>query len=428
MTSPVQSSGVPAPASPARPSSSPSTSQRDFDAVLRDQVGRDAQARAQDSARAQRDRQVDDRLRARQAAAPGAPATGASGTDAADASGEPAVEGTLPSATADTGAEAPAVLLAAPLVAPVATQSLTAVGAPVDQSAALAATATTAPAATDATADAAPAVVRAEPSPVPATAPSALSATALPGEGDATPVPQSALTAQPAVAGLASVAAVTDPAVQAVPRAAAQAPVAVSAATAGAQPVAGAAPVEAATPAPASAVAPPAADPLPVAVPVVAESTPLSATRAVAPVAPAPPPPVAAQLAPQLASVRSLGEGQHVMSLAIDPEHLGPVRVVAHISPDAIRIELIGATDASREALRSSISELRRDLAASGLQAELELGQRQAGSADDQRSGDGAQRRAADPAGPSGIGQAAGLPAQPRTPSATRPGGIDVIA
>ncbi|MCC2307263.1 flagellar hook-length control protein FliK [Cellulomonas sp. zg-Y338] len=139
--------------------------------------------------------------------------------------------------------------------------------------------------------------------------------------------------------------------------------------------------------------------------------------------------PVAAQLAPQLASLRSLGEGQHVMSLAIDPEHLGPVRVVAHISPDAIRIELIGATDASREALRGSLSELRRDLAASGLQAELQLGQRQAGSSDQGRA-DGGPARGASPTASTGAGgTAAGdLPTQPRTPSATRPGGIDVIA
>ncbi|HEY3339965.1 MAG TPA: hypothetical protein VGK18_15810, partial [Propionicimonas sp.] len=52
----------------------------------------------------------------------------------------------------------------------------------------------------------------------------------------------------------------------------------------------------------------------------------------------------------------------------------GPVRVVAHIGAGGVRIELLGATDQAREALRAALPDLRRDLVAAGLPAELDLG------------------------------------------------------
>lgn len=111
----------------------------------------------------------------------------------------------------------------------------------------------------------------------------------------------------------------------------------------------------------------------------VAAPAPAAPTAPAPPAAPVPAPadvPLAEQLGARLTSLRGLGEGRHVLSLTVTPETFGPVRVVAHIAPDAVRIELVGATDQAREALRGALGDLRRDLAAAGLQADLDLGAR----------------------------------------------------
>jgi len=68
------------------------------------------------------------------------------------------------------------------------------------------------------------------------------------------------------------------------------------------------------------------------------------------------------------------------MTIDVTPDHLGPVRVTAHISADGVRIDLVGATPESRDALRQSMTDLKRDLAGAGLQADLSLGSGTAGS------------------------------------------------
>lgn len=111
----------------------------------------------------------------------------------------------------------------------------------------------------------------------------------------------------------------------------------------------------------------------------VAAPAPAAPTAPAPPAAPVPAPadvPLAEQLGARLTSLRGLGEGRHVLSLTVTPETFGPVRVVAHIAPDAVRIELVGATDQAREALRGALGDLRRDLAAAGLEADLGLGAR----------------------------------------------------
>lgn len=85
------------------------------------------------------------------------------------------------------------------------------------------------------------------------------------------------------------------------------------------------------------------------------------------------PPPLTGQLSGAIARLRAAPHGAHVLTVHVEPEHLGPVRVSAHISDDGVRIELLGATDASREALRHALTELRRDLAVTGLDADLRL-------------------------------------------------------
>lgn len=125
-------------------------------------------------------------------------------------------------------------------------------------------------------------------------------------------------------------------------------------------------------------------------------AAPAAVPQATSPVAGAPtpaaapePPPLAPQLAEQLGArmpaLRAAGEGQHVLTLRVDPEHLGPVRVVAHISHEGVRIELLGATEAARQALRAALPDLRRDLVGAGLTGDLDLG---AGNGSDTPEGD----------------------------------------
>ncbi|WP_210766408.1 flagellar hook-length control protein FliK, partial [Cellulomonas algicola] len=83
-----------------------------------------------------------------------------------------------------------------------------------------------------------------------------------------------------------------------------------------------------------------------------------------APTGPTPAPaPFAEQLGARLTALGGLAHGRHVLTVPVDPEHLGPVRVVAHIAADQVRVELVGGTEASREALRGALADLRRDLA-----------------------------------------------------------------
>ncbi len=61
------------------------------------------------------------------------------------------------------------------------------------------------------------------------------------------------------------------------------------------------------------------------------------------------------------------------MTIQVKPENLGPVTVQAHISADAVRIELFASNDAGRDALRQVLPDLRRDLAGSGMSVDLSL-------------------------------------------------------
>lgn len=65
--------------------------------------------------------------------------------------------------------------------------------------------------------------------------------------------------------------------------------------------------------------------------------------------------------------------GEHVMVLKVTPENLGPVTVQAHITGTSVRIELFAPTDAGRDAIRQVMPDLKRDIASSGLQTQLDL-------------------------------------------------------
>ncbi|HYI32580.1 MAG TPA: flagellar hook-length control protein FliK [Glaciibacter sp.] len=88
---------------------------------------------------------------------------------------------------------------------------------------------------------------------------------------------------------------------------------------------------------------------------------------------PVPPAPLAAQVAPTLFTLVGAKPGEHVLTINVAPDNLGPVTVRAHVTVDSLRVELFAPTDAGRDALRAIMPDLRRDLAGTGLTAQLDL-------------------------------------------------------
>lgn len=78
--------------------------------------------------------------------------------------------------------------------------------------------------------------------------------------------------------------------------------------------------------------------------------------------APAPQLPPAAQLALRLAPLRAGPDGTHQLTILLNPEELGPVSVVATVKGDQLSVQLTGATEVGRDALRAALPELERDL------------------------------------------------------------------
>ncbi len=85
--------------------------------------------------------------------------------------------------------------------------------------------------------------------------------------------------------------------------------------------------------------------------------------------------PIAAQVAPVLVSIVQRPVGTHRLTLTVNPESLGPVTVTAHVGRAGdVRVEIVGATEVGREALRAIVADLRRDLAAVMPHATLSVG------------------------------------------------------
>jgi flagellar hook-length control protein FliK len=89
--------------------------------------------------------------------------------------------------------------------------------------------------------------------------------------------------------------------------------------------------------------------------------------------APAAPVPFTAQLARPIFSLAAAGAGEHVMTVSVTPDNLGPVTVRAHVGAEGVRVELFAPNDLGREAIRAIIPDLRRDLAGAGLGSNLSL-------------------------------------------------------
>lgn len=184
---------------------------------------------------------------------------------------------------------------------------------------------------------------------------------------------------------------------------------------------------------------------------VVAPAAPPAAATASAP-PPVPGTPFVAQLSRPVLGLAAAAPGQHVLTVRVSPEHLGPVTVQAHIGADGVRIELFSPTDAGRAAVHAVLADLRRDLAATGLGASLDVSDRGAPLHDptprhgQQHAGDGGAQggllgdagggRRRDGPGPTAVPTAAAGPrapgeAPPGHPSPARPPSsarLDVIA
>lgn len=80
------------------------------------------------------------------------------------------------------------------------------------------------------------------------------------------------------------------------------------------------------------------------------------------------------------------------MTVHVTPDLLGPVTVRAHVGAEGVRVELFAPTDAGRDALRSILSDLRKDLSGAGLSGTLDLSsQNQPSSQSDEQRGWNAQ-------------------------------------
>jgi flagellar hook-length control protein FliK len=130
-------------------------------------------------------------------------------------------------------------------------------------------------------------------------------------------------------------------------------------------------------------------------------------------------------------SLASAAPGEHVVTISVTPENLGPVTVRAHITGEGIRVELFAPTDLAREALRVILPDLRRDLAGTGLSAQLDLSSdsqagdpestRQSRSEADGRNSDARDRRGA-------AARAPDTPPENRPPRFGAAHTIDVLA
>ena len=147
-------------------------------------------------------------------------------------------------------------------------------------------------------------------------------------------------------------------------------------------------------------------------------------------------PTLAEQMRAPILNLRTAAAGEHVITMRVQPEQLGPVQVRAHIGPEGIRIELVGATDAGREGLRAILTDLRRDLAAGGMNAQLDLGAnstfgRGAASDADGAHQPGGQPRGGDAASGHSTGEGSAtdsMTTPDQADAAYSRGGVDILA
>jgi len=108
------------------------------------------------------------------------------------------------------------------------------------------------------------------------------------------------------------------------------------------------------------------------------------------PNASASPAPVSAQLVAHLAPLRHDSDGVQRLVVQLHPADLGAVQVVAELRNGRLDLQLNGSTEAGRDALRSALADLRRDLTGAGVERfSVDVG---GSAADDTRSWNGSSR------------------------------------
>lgn len=161
----------------------------------------------------------------------------------------------------------------------------------------------------------------------------------------------------------------------------------------------------------------------PFVVPTPASAAPATVAGAATANAPAP---LAQQLARPLFTLAQAGPGEHVVTVQVSPDALGPVTVRAHVTAHGMHVELFAASDAGRDAVRQVLPDLRRDAAGSPVATTLDLSSQNHPDAQPGRD----DRRT-----PGGFRPEPGPEARPTTtaPVTTRPTtvrsvGLDVLA
>ncbi|KTR38884.1 hypothetical protein NS263_12255, partial [Curtobacterium oceanosedimentum] len=138
------------------------------------------------------------------------------------------------------------------------------------------------------------------------------------------------------------------------------------------------------------------------------------------------PAPLAQQLARPLFTLAQAGPGDHVVTVQVTPDALGPVTVRAHVTAHGMHVELFAASDAGRDAVRQVLPDLRRDAAGSGVTTTLDLSSQNHPGAQpgrDDRPAPAVLRPGSDP-------EARPTPTAPLTarPTTVRSVGLDVLA
>jgi flagellar hook-length control protein FliK len=136
-------------------------------------------------------------------------------------------------------------------------------------------------------------------------------------------------------------------------------------------------------------------------------------------------PTLGAQLARPVFTLAAAGAGEHVMTVHVTPDTLGPVTVRARVGGEGVRVELFAPTDAGRDALRAILPDLRRDLGGAGLSGTLDLSSQNQPSPQHDAPAGGRQQL---PDRPAPDGRPSGSTASTRTtPAATADGSTHTI-
>jgi flagellar hook-length control protein FliK len=107
-------------------------------------------------------------------------------------------------------------------------------------------------------------------------------------------------------------------------------------------------------------------------------ATSVAPTVAASPVAAQSAPALLDQIARPIFTLRSAAPGEHVLTLNVAPEAIGPVTVRAHIGSGDLRVQLIAPNDESSAALNAILPDLKRDLAQGGINASVTIHQHSA--------------------------------------------------